>query len=37
MNYKLVAGILASVLSIIAFTPYVIHTAQGKTRPHPVT
>lgn len=34
---QLFFGVLASILSIIAFTPYVFNTIKGKTKPHPIT
>lgn len=36
-NYQLIFGVIASVLSVVAFTPYVMNTAKGKTKPHPIT
>lgn len=36
-EYQLVFGVIASILSVIAFTPYVVNTAKGKTKPHPIT
>jgi len=36
-DYQLIFGGIASLLSITAFTPYVINTVKGKTKPHPIT
>ncbi|USI65386.1 hypothetical protein QR692_10360 [Lactococcus petauri] len=36
-EFQIIFGVAASLLSIIAFTPYVINTAKGKTKPHPIT
>lgn len=30
-EFQIIFGVAASLLSIIAFTPYVINTAKGKT------
>ena len=35
MNYQIISGVSASVLSVIAFISYYWNTIKGKTKPHP--
>lgn len=35
MNYQIIAGVSASVLSVFPFTSYTWNTIKGKTNPHP--
>ena len=34
MEYKLIAGIVATILIFVAYIPYTLDTIKGKTRPH---
>lgn len=36
-EYQVIFGVIASIISIVAFTPYVINTIKGRNKPHPIT